>query len=82
MNEDALFWVNSDPLIEWLNKFFGKKPLVSIYNSRQWLNKFPKDLHKTSLNRVSVFSWVIGDLDLLVIADEVMSLVDGAVLVC
>jgi hypothetical protein len=49
---------------------------------RQWLIKFPKDLHKTSLNQVSVFSCVIGDLDSLVIADEVMSLVDEAVLVC
>jgi hypothetical protein len=67
-----------DHLTEWLNKFFGKKPLVS----RQWLNKFPKDLRKTSLNRVSVFSWVIGDLDSLVIADEVLSLVDEAVSVC
>jgi hypothetical protein len=49
---------------------------------RQWLKKFPKDLRETSLNRVSVFSWVIGDLDSLVIADEVMSLVDEAEPVC
>jgi hypothetical protein len=34
------------------------------------------------LNRVLVFSWVIGDLDLLVIADEAMSLVDEAAPVC
>jgi hypothetical protein len=48
----------------------------------QWLNKFPKDLRKTLLNRVSVFSWVIGDLDSLVIADEAMSFVDGVALIC
>jgi hypothetical protein len=34
------------------------------------------------LNWVSVFSWVIGDLDSLVIADEVVLLVDEAALVC
>jgi hypothetical protein len=34
------------------------------------------------LNQVLVFSWVIGDLDSLVIADEVVSLVDEAVPVC
>jgi hypothetical protein len=52
----------------WTNSL-EKKPLMSGWNSRQWLNKFTKDLRKTSLNRVSVFSWVIGDLDLLVIAN-------------
>jgi hypothetical protein len=71
-----------DPLTEWLNELFGKKPLVSRQNSRQWLNKFPKEFRKTSLNRVSVFSWVIGDLDSLVIADEVVSLVYEAAPVC
>jgi hypothetical protein len=34
------------------------------------------------LNQVLGFSWVIADLDSLVIANEVMSLVDEAVLVC
>jgi hypothetical protein len=55
-----------------------EKPLVLKKNSRQWLNKFPKDFRKTSLNWVSVFSKVVGDFHLLVTADEVMSLVDEA----
>jgi hypothetical protein len=72
-----------DPLTEWLNKFFWEKtPCVEKKNSRQWLNKFPKDLRKTSLNQVSVFSWVIGDLDSLVIANDVVLLVDEVVSVC
>jgi hypothetical protein len=44
----------------------------------EWLNKFPKDPRKTSLNSVAVFSWVIGDLDPLVIADGVVALDDEA----
>jgi hypothetical protein len=32
--------------------------------------------------RVSIFSWVIGDLDSLVIADEVVSLFDEVAPVC
>jgi hypothetical protein len=46
-----------DSLTEWLNEFFWKKPLVEI-KLKTMVNQIPKDLRKTFLNRVSVFSWV------------------------
>jgi hypothetical protein len=75
MNKYTLIGANSlipDRAIE--TNSLGKKPLMLRWNSRQWLDKIPKDLRKTSLSTVSVFSCVIGD--------EGLSLVDEAVPVC